>query len=210
MKNVYHEKEDYSLRIKKWTVQEKDLVANLREKGYGPKKIADTTGFPINQVRFWLYGSRSKTIKTKLRDRNAHREHARRSYYRMKYNDWESWKAQTICSSIRAKAKKLGIKPMPIAEVRSWLYRVDMVCRYCGVKLDQENFGVDHGQPLSRGGQNTVDNLVECCKACNMSKGAMTVKEYKDLLELINSWEDSGASLLSKLRYSGVMYLRKK
>ena len=52
-------------------------------------------------------------------------------------------------------------------------------CIYCGatgVRLQ-----LDHVIPRSRGGVDTPDNLVACCKPCNTSKGARTPDEWRAL-----------------------------
>jgi 5-methylcytosine-specific restriction endonuclease McrA len=41
----------------------------------------------------------------------------------------------------------------------------------------------DHRIPLSRGGDNTLENLVACCKDCNQRKDNMTDVEFLSLLE---------------------------
>jgi 5-methylcytosine-specific restriction endonuclease McrA len=40
----------------------------------------------------------------------------------------------------------------------------------------------DHQTPRSRGGSNSSDNLVDCCKTCNSQKGASTLEEYRTWL----------------------------
>lgn len=40
-------------------------------------------------------------------------------------------------------------------------------CRYCGAR---QNLVVDHLVPVSRGGKNTLDNLVTACRTCNLRK----------------------------------------
>lgn len=41
-----------------------------------------------------------------------------------------------------------------------------------------DGMSLDHKIPLSRGGSNTVKNLVVCCHRCNIAKGAMTADEF--------------------------------
>ena len=41
-------------------------------------------------------------------------------------------------------------------------------CRYCGGKAD----GTDHVVPKSKGGSDSVLNIVAVCRSCNSSKGA--------------------------------------
>lgn len=40
-------------------------------------------------------------------------------------------------------------------------------CRYCGAR---QNLVIDHVTPVSRGGRNTLDNLVTACAECNSRK----------------------------------------
>jgi hypothetical protein len=47
-------------------------------------------------------------------------------------------------------------------------------CAYCGIS---KNLSIDHIIPKSRGGQNTWDNLVTCCKNCNRIKDNKTPEE---------------------------------
>ena len=46
-------------------------------------------------------------------------------------------------------------------------------CGYCGVEEADvgSELTLDHFQPRSRGGNDTTDNLVYCCYACNQYKG---------------------------------------
>ena len=49
-------------------------------------------------------------------------------------------------------------------------------CVYCGAK--NVPLQLDHVTPRSRGGADTPENLVSCCKPCNTSKGAKTPEEW--------------------------------
>ena len=47
-------------------------------------------------------------------------------------------------------------------------------CFYCGIELDlsiPRFTHIDHKIPLSKGGNNTIDNIVWCCSNCNLKKG---------------------------------------
>jgi 5-methylcytosine-specific restriction endonuclease McrA len=48
-------------------------------------------------------------------------------------------------------------------------------CAYCGAPSQH----IDHIIPVSRGGTHSVGNLVGACAACNMSKGAKFITEWK-------------------------------
>jgi 5-methylcytosine-specific restriction endonuclease McrA len=44
-------------------------------------------------------------------------------------------------------------------------------CRYCGVRKKLRRLTVDHVVPRSRGGTNSLTNLVLACEPCNRAKG---------------------------------------
>lgn len=52
-------------------------------------------------------------------------------------------------------------------------------CAYCGTLLAEEEATVDHINPVSKGGCSSNANLVASCKACNSSKGARTLEEFR-------------------------------
>lgn len=66
---------------------------------------------------------------------------------------------------------------------RSLVYQRDkMRCRFCGVKLPLDrpkraHPTLDHLLPRSRGGTNTMENLVTSCADCNNRKGDKTPEE---------------------------------
>lgn len=47
-------------------------------------------------------------------------------------------------------------------------------CVYCG---SRDNLTLDHVVPYSLGGDESMDNLVTCCRSCNSRKGARTPEE---------------------------------
>ena len=50
-------------------------------------------------------------------------------------------------------------------------------CAYCGVT---GSLHADHRTPLSRGGPNSIDNIVPACPTCNLKKQTMTEEEFRD------------------------------
>lgn len=64
---------------------------------------------------------------------------------------------------------------MPItAEMRFYVRRrAHFACEYCGVsEVDVGGeLTIDHYHPLSKGGDDSPDNLVYCCVRCNQHKG---------------------------------------
>lgn len=64
-------------------------------------------------------------------------------------------------------------------------------------------FTRDHVTPRSRGGSNRPDNIVDCCRQCNTSKGPKTLDEFRRFILIRKSplaelhfrlieWEESG------------------
>jgi 5-methylcytosine-specific restriction endonuclease McrA len=57
------------------------------------------------------------------------------------------------------------------------LLEYNYCCAYCYKPFTIEQLTVDHMIPLSRGGTNTIDNLVPACKSCNSRKKDKTPLE---------------------------------
>lgn len=49
------------------------------------------------------------------------------------------------------------------------------VCIYCG---EAKPLTVDHNVPLSRGGTNSIDNILPSCASCNSRKRDKTAREF--------------------------------
>jgi 5-methylcytosine-specific restriction endonuclease McrA len=52
-------------------------------------------------------------------------------------------------------------------------------CYYCKKKLGKV-WHADHVVPLSKGGSNTIDNIVVACEACNLHKSAKLLHEWPE------------------------------
>ncbi|MGL5480224.1 MAG: HNH endonuclease [Clostridium sp.] len=77
-------------------------------------------------------------------------------------------------------------------------------CFYCGKELKIKQRTIDHIIPLNRGGKTEYNNLIVCCKQCNIEKGDMTIKEYRkyltkkeEFLKAINSQIEIQEKMLS-------------
>lgn len=72
------------------------------------------------------------------------------------------------------------------------------ICQYCGHPAPDGH--VDHKIPLSRGGTDSLDNLVWACPDCNLSKSNKTPQEWHEskaeslVLEVIKH-DDNGVDL---------------
>ena len=61
--------------------------------------------------------------------------------------------------------------------LRAKLLAEDPCCRYCGVELHYRRSTLDHVIPRSRGGSDSIVNLVLTCRFCNMAKAARLPQE---------------------------------
>ena len=59
-------------------------------------------------------------------------------------------------------------------------------CWYCGQKVGFKNLTMDHVIPLARGGRSTKDNLVPCCKECNIKKKSSLPVEWEEYMDSLN------------------------
>lgn len=53
-------------------------------------------------------------------------------------------------------------------------------CIYCGRPVSQMNYSVDHIIPRASGGDDSIDNLVCCCKTCNNKKDCRSLIDFID------------------------------
>jgi 5-methylcytosine-specific restriction endonuclease McrA len=56
---------------------------------------------------------------------------------------------------------------------RALFARDEHVCQYCGGAAE----GIDHVQPRSKGGAHVWENVVACCRPCNVRKGDRLLSE---------------------------------
>jgi 5-methylcytosine-specific restriction endonuclease McrA len=51
------------------------------------------------------------------------------------------------------------------------------VCQYCAERCREPEATIDHILPMSKGGRDTWENTVTCCKACNRRKDSLTLAQ---------------------------------
>ena len=69
-------------------------------------------------------------------------------------------------------------------------------CFYCGDPLDFETFHADHFVAKSKGGKDK-NNLVPTCQDCNLSKGNLSIDEFRKKIEQLPSGSNQ-CRILSK------------
>lgn len=74
----------------------------------------------------------------------------------------------------RRAGEKAGDAP---AVILAWEKSAKKVCYWCNTKCADE-YHIDHYQPLSRGGEHRISNLVIACPTCNLRKNAKDPLEF--------------------------------
>lgn len=82
--------------------------------------------------------------------------------------------------------------PFTLDDFRTWLTSVSIDgkgeawrCSYCLQVLALSDVQCDHMDPLSRGGEQSVDNLTPSDRACNQRKGELTAVEFTAVKALL-------------------------
>ena len=81
------------------------------------------------------------------------------------------------------KAGTPGVKLTAVDLARIYL-RDDGKCVYCEIELDPMTCSFDHSIALSKGGPNTVENLVLCCITDQRTKHAKTPAQHASYQQL--------------------------
>lgn len=136
------------------------------------------------------------------------REYHRNYRSNLKKTDPLAYKSHQLRSNWKQRAKKYGLDvSFKSSEIKAWLEsKRPFKCYYTGEPIGDNDIGIDHKTPISRGGTFDFDNLVVTSKYVNGAKGEMTDEEFWELLNVIVKWKDKGKSLLMRLRVSGSMY----
>jgi len=120
-----------------------------------------------------------------------------------------TWKAKQLRSNWLARASKTEQRDQVpvISDIADWLRsQIPWTCHYTGVEVTHKTFGVDHKEPVSRGGSYGLSNLIITTQGINGAKGAMSDLEFHSLIALVSKWEDAGVGILKRLRSSSNMF----
>jgi 5-methylcytosine-specific restriction endonuclease McrA len=90
----------------------------------------------------------------------------------------ESWASETITVELPSVVRLNRYVNVPYRRVvpvtrRAVFGRDGHTCQYCGGPAES----LDHVRPRSKGGDHSWENVVACCRACNVRKGARTPDE---------------------------------
>ena len=74
-------------------------------------------------------------------------------------------------------------KARKLRQSRWWQQKLAAgICYYCGKVFKPGILTMDHIVPLARGGRSTKDNLVACCKECNIRKKTLLPMEWEEYM----------------------------
>jgi 5-methylcytosine-specific restriction endonuclease McrA len=131
------------------------------------------------RVTMYRQTEKGKEVRQKTRFKYRHSEKGIEASKRgiSKYRKTDKGKdAQKRSSHIRrAKVQDAGTYTNEQWQER--LAEYNYCCAYCYKPFPVNELTVDHMQPISRGGTNTIDNLVPACKPCNSRKKDKTPLE---------------------------------
>lgn len=86
-------------------------------------------------------------------------------------------KGLEVSSVIRLRTYRHVPIRMQVSSRKNIYLRDGHRCMYCGVAFKSDELTLDHIVPRSRGGRNSWDNLVACCKKDNHRKADRTPEE---------------------------------
>lgn len=120
----------------------------------------------------------------------------------LKVTDPFKLKARSLRASLmrRSTSPELRESAPNAATLENWFKTSELICHYTGEVLTAKTVTVDHRVPLTRGGNNSLDNLCFASHHMNTAKGSLTEDEFLQLLDLVSTWEDKGKGLFRRLK----------
>ena len=81
-------------------------------------------------------------------------------------------------------------------------------CMYCGIRRKVHEFEIDHKNPHSRGGSDSLKNFQLLCGTCNKRKGARTDGEFRRafsaILEPVRQSKGPPSREISQARFEAI------
>jgi len=103
--------------------------------------------------------------------------------YRAQLTEWKKKNPEKVAiNDANKRAKRRGAKGShTLSEWNDLLKIWGMKCAYCG---EVKPLTKDHMNPIVRGGDNFISNIVPSCFSCNSRKGKKTVAEFFTWLDV--------------------------
>lgn len=180
----------------------KNKILELRSQGLSFKQISEALDCSKGTVCYYL--TKGQKEKSKLRTRN-HRKKAHPFLRKLqdfigRKSKLPSIKNQTLTNNklfYKKLISFLGFRNKKGFKMKDFSFTVEDVinklsespkCYLTGELIDiskPRTYHFDHKIPVSRGGENTLDNLGICTKIVNSSKADMTPEEYIELCKKV-------------------------
>jgi 5-methylcytosine-specific restriction endonuclease McrA len=138
------------------------------------KLYIDVVRRRIYEKKYWSLRKEKRKIimfKHNSKPENKKKYHLKRE---KKYNTIEFKSLQKIYSHKRRSKIKDKIDKNKLY----MMIKNTKKCYYCGTLLNGK-YEIDHKKPLSRGGDNKIENIAITCVFCNRSKGFKTENEFE-------------------------------
>ena len=144
-------------RVQKWRKENPELVKNRRKELY------------------WKY--RDDAIKRAIEWGRKNKEKRKISK-----NKWRAKNRELTCHYAKESSyrKKNAEGSHTLQEYKDKLKKFGGMCVYCNKRKATTQ---DHIIPLSKGGNNYIENIAPACVSCNSSKHNKLLSEWKGLLE---------------------------
>lgn len=128
-------------------------------------------------------GMRGWTARNRLRSRELARASQLRHVDAKRARDLQ-WAAENPGKTAAQRARRRALeaaapRSWTEAEWRALVIQYEHRCGYCGKAVE---LVPDHRIALSRGGPNTIENLIPACPDCNARKGVKDELEFRALL----------------------------
>lgn len=171
-KLISHCKSCEKVRYKKW----------YDNGGYEKVKAYQET-YRVNnhkKVKIWNEISISRRTKEKkieiLKNAKKWREKNKDKMSMLKKN-WRKLNPLKDFEYNHKRRDRIGNKNISATEIKKLLDSSNMKCYWCDVSV-KNKYHLDHYIPLSKGGENKIENIVISCPGCNLSKGAKDPIEF--------------------------------
>ena len=167
-------KEKIKEYMKEWYKENKDYCAKC-SKEYHQKNREQ-----IREYRKVYYEKNKEYFKKTVKKcRKENKEHFRE--YSKRYLKTDNGKAAAQRGRFKRKTRERNIiNTLTAQEWLDILEKYNYRCAYCGVEFDCENLPAkDHVIPISKGGDNTKENIVPACRSCNSKKGTKILSERR-------------------------------
>ena len=87
-------------------------------------------------------------------------------------------KRSAIANNYKHRRRSIENKGCTSKDLLEWTQAQPKNCYWCAKDCNKDGYHIDHYQPLSKGGEHELHNLVIACPACNTSKGAKDPFEF--------------------------------